>query len=100
MKATSGLAESKDSEVVVQAVKPLSSAIFKRQGQVNTEIVPDCSCATLQAVIRGRVSVESVIHSDRWRGYNGLVNIKGTRSISGSTTETMNLPTKVAISMR
>jgi len=42
---------------------------------VYTEIVPDCSRATLQAIIRGRVDVESVIHSDKWRGYNGLVDI-------------------------
>ena len=37
--------------------------------------MPDCSRATLQAVIRGRVSVESVIQSDGWRGYNGLLDI-------------------------
>jgi transposase-like protein len=55
--------------------KTIVFGIFKRQGQVYTEIVPDCSRATLQAVIRGRVSVESVIHSDGWRGYNGLVDI-------------------------
>lgn len=55
--------------------KTIVFGIFKRQGQVYTEIVPDCSRATLQAVIRGRVSVESIIHSDGWRGYNGLVDI-------------------------
>lgn len=55
--------------------KTIVFGIFKRQGRVYTEIVPDCSSATLQAVIRGRVSVESVIHSDGWRGYNGLVDI-------------------------
>jgi len=26
-------------------------------------------------VIRGHVSIESVIHTDGWRGYNGLVEI-------------------------
>ena len=30
---------------------------------------------TLQAIIRGKVSLESIIHSDRWRGYNGLVDL-------------------------
>ena len=55
--------------------KTIVFGIFKRQGGVYTEIVPDCSRATLQAVIRGRVSLESVIHSDGWRGYNGLVDI-------------------------
>ena len=35
--------------------KTIVFGIFKRQGRVYTEIVPDCSRATLQAVIRGRV---------------------------------------------
>ncbi len=49
--------------------------IFKRGGKVYTEIVPDCAKATLQAIIRGRVDPDSIIHSDGWRGYNGLVDI-------------------------
>ena len=55
--------------------KTIVFGIFKRNGKVYTEIVPDCRRSTLQAVIRGRVSLESVIHSDGWRGYNGLVDI-------------------------
>ena len=43
--------------------------------KVYTEIVPDCSRATLQAIIRGKVKPDSVIHSDKWRGYNGLVDV-------------------------
>lgn len=49
--------------------------IFKRNGSVYTEIVPDCKKKTLQAVIRGRVSLDTVIHSDKWRGYDGLVDV-------------------------
>lgn len=49
--------------------------ILQRQGKVYTEIVPDCAKATLQAIIRGKVSADSIIHSDGWRGYNGLVDI-------------------------
>jgi transposase len=37
--------------------------------------VPDCKKATLQAIIRGRVSADAVIHSDGWRGYDGLVDV-------------------------
>ena len=37
--------------------------------------MPDCAKATLQAIIRGKVSPESIIHSDKWRGYNGLVDL-------------------------
>ena len=40
-----------------------------------TEIVPDCSRDTLQGIIRGKVDPETVIHSDKWRGYNGLVDL-------------------------
>ena len=49
--------------------------ILQRGGKVYTEIVPNCAKATLQAIIRGRVAPKSVIHSDSWRGYNGLVDI-------------------------
>lgn len=49
--------------------------ILQRKGKVYTEIVPNCAKSTLQAIIRGKVSPDSVIHSDGWRGYNGLVDI-------------------------
>lgn len=49
--------------------------VYERGGCVYTEVVPDCSKATLQAIIRGKVDVQSVINSDGWRGYNGLVEI-------------------------
>ena len=48
---------------------------LKRNGRVSTEIVPDCQKPTLQAIIRGRVALESVIHSDGWGGYDGLVDM-------------------------
>ena len=49
--------------------------ILQRGGKVYTEIVSNCSKKTLQAIIRGKVDPESVIHSDQWRGYNGLVDM-------------------------
>ena len=49
--------------------------ILQRKGNVYTEIIPDCARKTLQAIIRGRVEPDSVIHSDSWRGYNGLVDL-------------------------
>ncbi len=55
--------------------KTIVFGLLKREGKVYTEIVPDVKAATLQAVIRGRVDIESVIHSDGWRGYDGLVDI-------------------------
>src|ERR687886_2011471 len=55
--------------------KTIVFGIFKRNGCVYTEIVPDCRKRTLQKVIRGRVALETVIHSDGWRGYHGLVDV-------------------------
>ena len=54
--------------------KTIVFGLLKRGDKVYTEIVPDCARDTLQAVIRGKVSIDSVIHSDGWRGYNGLVD--------------------------
>jgi len=55
--------------------KTIVFGILKRQGKVYTEIVPNCTKATLQAVIRGKVDIGTVIHSDGWRGYDGLVDL-------------------------
>ncbi|MBD3615285.1 MAG: IS1595 family transposase [Gracilimonas sp.] len=55
--------------------KTIVFGIFKRNGNVYTEIVPDASKKSLQRVIRGKVSPNSIIHSDGWRGYNGLVDL-------------------------
>lgn len=55
--------------------KTIVFGLFKRDGKVYTEIVPDCSAKTLQGIIRGKVDLNSVIHSDGWRGYNGLVDV-------------------------
>ena len=49
--------------------------ILQRGGKVYTEIIPDCAKKTLQGIIRGKVDPDSVIHSDTWRGYNGLVDM-------------------------
>ncbi len=55
--------------------KTVVFGVFERDGKVYTEIVPDCSKATLQGIIRGRVDPASVINTDGWRGYNGLVDL-------------------------
>jgi len=49
--------------------------VLKRQGKVYTQIVPDCSRKTLQAIIRGKVSLDSAIHSDGFHSYDGLVDL-------------------------
>lgn len=55
--------------------KTIVFGLLKRGNQVYTEIVPNASKAVLQAVIRGKVSPESIMHTDGWRGYDGLVDI-------------------------
>lgn len=55
--------------------------IFERKDEltgkkrVYTEIVPDCKKKTLQGIIRGKVDINTVIYTDGWRGYNGLVDV-------------------------
>jgi len=49
--------------------------IFERNGRVYTEIVPDCKKKTLQKVILGKVDIASIIYTDGWRGYTGLVSV-------------------------
>ena len=48
--------------------------IFERNGRVYTEIVPDVSKSTLVNIIRGKINPESVVNSDGWRAYDGLVD--------------------------
>jgi transposase-like protein len=48
--------------------------IFKRGGNVYTEIIPNAKKPTLQRVIRGKISLDSVIHTDGRRSYDGLVD--------------------------
>ncbi len=55
--------------------KTIVFGLLKRNGKVYTEIVPDAQKQTLQDIIRGKVDISSVIYSDGWRGYNGLVDV-------------------------
>lgn len=49
--------------------------IYARNGSVYTELVSDCSAKTLQSMISWKISPDSVIHSDCWRWYDGLVDV-------------------------
>jgi transposase len=55
--------------------KTVVFGLLKRGDSVYTEIVPDATKRTLQAIIRGRADIASIIHTDRWRGYDGLVDV-------------------------
>ena len=49
--------------------------LLKREGKVYTEVVNDVSSKTLQGIIRGKIELKSVIYTDVWKGYNGLVDL-------------------------
>lgn len=55
--------------------KTVVFGLLKRGDNVYTEIVPDATKRTLQAIIRGKADIASIIHTDRWRGYDGLVDV-------------------------
>ena len=55
--------------------KTVVFGLFKRGGQVYTEIVPNCQKKTLQAIIRGKIDVSAMVNTDGWRGYDGLVDV-------------------------
>ncbi len=37
--------------------------------------MPDCKKKTLRRIVTGKISKNTVIYSDGWRGYNGLVDV-------------------------
>lgn len=47
--------------------------ILERGGRVHCQIVKNCSKATLQAIIEGRVELSAEITTDGFRSYDGLV---------------------------
>jgi transposase len=61
--------------------KTIVFGIFKRNGHVYTEIVPDVRKKTLQQAIRGKVDLQSIVHSDGWPGYDGLVDVGYARHL-------------------
>ena len=55
--------------------KTIVFGLLKRGDKVYTVIVPNASKVALQAVIRGRASLKSIVHTDGWAGYHGLVDL-------------------------
>jgi len=55
--------------------KTIVFGIYKRNGSVYTEIIPNCTKASIQAVVRGHVELSSTIHTDGFRSYDGIVHM-------------------------
>ena len=47
--------------------------LLKRDGKVYTKIVRNCTKAELVPIIRGKVLEESIVYTDGWKSYDGLV---------------------------
>lgn len=48
--------------------------------EIYTEIIPNCRADTLRPIIRGKVDLdESILYSDGWRAYDGLVDVESER---------------------
>jgi transposase len=55
--------------------KTIVFGIYKRNGRVYTEVVPNCKKSSIQAIIRGKVALASTIHTDGFRSYDGIVHM-------------------------
>ena len=54
--------------------KTVVFGLIKRKGKVYTQVVKNCSVKELVPIIRKRVGIDSVIYSDGFKTYDGLVN--------------------------
>ena len=57
------------------AAKTIVFGIYKRNGKVYTEIVPDVTKDTLLQIVKGKVSLNSTIHTDGFRSYDSIVHL-------------------------
>ena len=55
--------------------KHIVFGIYKRNGKVYTEIVENVKAKTLQAIIKGRVSIDSTLYTDGFRSYDSIVHL-------------------------
>jgi len=60
--------------------KTIVFGILEHHGKGYTGIIPNAAKKPLQAPIRGPVALESIIHLDGWRSYDGLWG--GTKNFS------------------
>lgn len=55
--------------------------LFKRDGKIHTEIVPESERIILRAVITGRLAPETVTSSEGWRGYAVVVDVERAKPL-------------------
>jgi transposase len=54
--------------------KTIVFGLIKRKGKVYTQIVKNCSVKELVPIIQERVGIDSVVYTDGFKSYDGLVN--------------------------
>lgn len=54
--------------------KVIVFGLLKRGDKVYTQIVPNASRETLKQIVQTRIEPDSVVYSDGWRSYDGLVD--------------------------
>ena len=48
--------------------------MLKRNGKVYTQVVKNCKTSNIMRIIEGKLSKESIIYTDGFKIYDGLVN--------------------------
>jgi transposase-like protein len=56
-------------------MKTIVFGLLKRDWKVYTEIIPDAKAKTLIPIIRWKVEAWSIINTDWWKAYDGLVDL-------------------------
>ena len=54
--------------------KTIVFCLLKRGDKVHTQLIKKCERTTLHVIMKERISPESIINSDDWSGYTGLVD--------------------------
>jgi transposase-like protein len=55
--------------------KTIVFGIYKRNGTVYTQLIGKGSRSMLQQTVKRKVDLASIIHTDGWKGYHGLVDL-------------------------
>ena len=55
--------------------KTIVFGLLKRDGKVYTEIIPDAKAKSILPIIRGKIDEDSIINTDGWTAYHGLVDL-------------------------
>lgn len=55
--------------------KTIVFGIYKRNGKVYTEIVPDVKKDTLLQIVKGKASLDCIVHTDGFRSYDSIVHL-------------------------